>query len=259
MNREVHVRICGGRPVRFRPPTRRVHAARTDALTLYTVSAQRGIEAMTEGGVLPALSRDAVLVHDFWAPYWHFDVTHAVCGAHLGRELVAAAEVEGQADWASGLDRLLIEINRTVARARDTGADELAAELLATYRRRYGEHIDAGWAANPEHGPGQRGKRRRPKHVNLLDRLDGHRDEVLRYAADLRVPFTNNGSERDIRPLKIRLKVAGCLRTMAGAQAFCRLRSYLSSARKQGQSAFGVLRMLHAVNRLDARYRLKTR
>src|SRR5450759_2314473 len=73
-----------------------VHAARTDALTLYTVSAQRGIEAMTEGGVLPALSRDAVLVHDFWAPYWHFDVTHAVCGAHLGRELVAAAEVEGQ-------------------------------------------------------------------------------------------------------------------------------------------------------------------
>src|SRR5664279_3805525 len=130
-----------------------VHAARTDALTLYTVSAQRGIEAMTEGGVLPALSRDAVLVHDFWAPYWHFDVTHAVCGAHLGRELVAAAEVEGQADWASGLDRLLIEINRTVASARDTGADELAAELLATYRRRYGKYIDAGWAANPEHGP----------------------------------------------------------------------------------------------------------
>src|SRR5450759_952483 len=77
---------------------------------------------MTEGGVLPALSRDAVLVHDFWAPYWHFDVTHAVCGAHLGRELVAAAEVEGQADWASGLDRLLIEINRTVGPAPATPA-----------------------------------------------------------------------------------------------------------------------------------------
>src|SRR5664280_2390424 len=83
---------------------------------------------------------------------------------------------------------------------------------------------------------------------HLLDRLDGHRDEVLRYAEDLRVPFTNNGSERDIRPLKIRLKVAGCLRTMAGAEAFCRLRSYLSTARKQGQSAFGVLRLLHDGN-----------
>jgi transposase len=225
-----------------------VHAARTDELTLYTVSARRGVAAMTAAGVLPALAADAVLLHDFWAPYWHFDVAHAVCGAHLGRELVGAAEVEGQADWASRLDRLLSEINRTVTEARAAGADALAPELLATYRRRYGGLIDAGWAANPEHGPGRRGRRRRPRHVNLLDRLDGHRDEVLRYAEDLRVPFTNNGSERDIRPLKIRLKVAGCLRTMAGAEAFCRLRSYLSTARKQGQSAFGVLRLLHEGN-----------
>ena len=223
-----------------------VHATRTDELTRYTVSAKRGVAAMTVAGVLPALAADAVL-HDFWAPYWHFDLTHAVCGAHLGRELVGAAEVEGQADRASRLDRLLSEINHTVTAARAAGADALAPELLATYRRRYGGLIDAGWAANPEHRPGQRG-RRRPKHVNLLDRLDGHRAEVLRYAEDLRVPFTNNGSERDIRPLKIRLKVAGCLRTMAGAEAFCRLRSYLSTARKQGQSTFKVLRLLHEGN-----------
>jgi len=222
-----------------------IHAARTDTLTRYTVSAKRGVEAMYAAGVLPALGPDAVLVHDFWGPYWNFDVTHAVCGAHLGRELVAAAEVDGQTTWADGLDRLLREINRTAAAARETGADALAADLLATYRRRYTVLIDAGWAANPDHRPGGRGKRRRPKHVNLLDRLDSHREEVLRYCHDLRVPFTNNGSEQEVRPLKIKLKVAGCLRTMAGAEAFCRLRSYLSTARKQGQSAFAVLRMLH--------------
>jgi transposase len=222
-----------------------VHAARTDTLTLYTVSDRRGVEAMVEAGVLDGLRAKTVLVHDFWAPYWNFTVTHAVCGAHLGRELTAAADVDGQAGWAGGLDRLLVEINRTVTAARDTGADGLAASLLATYRCRYDELVTTGWAANPDHHPGGRGRRRRPKHVDLLDRLDTHRDEVLRYASDLRVPFTNNGSERDVRPLKIRLKVAGCLRTMAGAQAFCRLRSYLSTARKQGQSAFAVLRMLH--------------
>jgi transposase len=221
-----------------------IHAARTDTLTLYTVSASRGVAAMRAAGVLPALGPDAVLVHDFWGPYWTFDVVHAVCGAHLLRELAAAADVAGQSGWANGMDRLLREINRTVAAARDTGADGLAARLLASYRRRYAELIDAGWAANPDHRPGG-GQRRRPKHVNLLDRLDSHRDEVLRYAADLRVPFTNNGSERDVRPMKIRLKVAGCLRTMPGADALCRLRSYLSTARKQGQSAFAVLRMLH--------------
>ena len=64
----------------------------------------------------------------------------------------------------------------------------------------------------------------------------------------MRVPFSNNGSERDVRPVKLRLKISGCLRTMAGAEAFCRLRSYLSTARKQGQSAFAVLRMLHDRN-----------
>ena len=211
-----------------------VHAARTDDLTLYTVSPRRGVEAMREAGILPALTSDTVLVHDFWAPYWTFPVDHAVCGAHLGRELVAAGEVDGQAGWAGGLDRLLREINRTTTAARELHADGLTDSLLATYRRRYNDLITAGWAANPGHHSGRRGKGRRPKHVNLLDRLDTHRDEVLRYAHDLRVPFTNNGSEQDVRPLKIRMKIAGCLRTMTGAEAFCRHRSYLSTARKQG-------------------------
>ncbi|MGI8535674.1 MAG: IS66 family transposase [Mycobacteriales bacterium] len=225
-----------------------VHAARTDTLTRYTVSPRRGVPAMLEAGVLDALSPDTVLVSDFWAPYWTFNLTHAVCGAHLGRELVSAAEVNGQSDWAQGLDRLLLEINRAATQARQTGDDALAADLLETYRRRYQQFITAGWAANPDHLPGGRGKSKRPKHVNLLDRLDAHREEVLRYADDLRVPFTNNGSEQDIRPLKVRMKVAGCLRTMTGAQAFCRLRSYLSTARKQGQSTFAALRMLHDGN-----------
>ena len=118
--------------------------------------------------------------------------------------------------------------------------------MLAGYRRRYDQLITAGWAANPDYSPGGRGKRRRPKHVNLLDRLNGHRrTRCCAFATDLRVPFTNNGSERDVRPLKIRMKIAGCLRTMAGAEAFCQLRSYLSTASKQGQSAFAVLRQIH--------------
>src|SRR5664280_2837668 len=61
---------------------------------------------------------------------------------------------------------------RTAVRVvgRDTGDDELDDELLATYRRRYGDLIEVGWAANPEHGPGQRGQRRRPRLTCLADR-----------------------------------------------------------------------------------------
>jgi transposase len=143
-----------------------------------------------------------------------------------------------------GFQRLLCELNDAAAAARAADAPALDADLLAVYRARYQQLVDAGWAVNPGYRAGQRGKR--PEHVNLLDRLDTHRDEVLRFAVDLRVPFTNNGTGQDIRPLKINMQVAGCLRSMAGAQVFCRLRSYLSTARKHGQSAFAVLRDLHA-------------
>lgn len=225
-----------------------LHTARTDELTLLTVSERRGVAGMREAGVLPALRPGAVLVHDGWAPYREFDVTHALCGAHLLRELAAAADVGGQADWATAMDRLLCEINDTVRAGREIGARRLQPTLFTTYERRYQEIVDAGWAANPDHRPGQRGKRKRPKHVNLLDRLDAHRNEVLRFTGDFRVPFTNNGSERDIRPARIRVKVAGGLRTINGAKAFARLRSYLSTAAKQGRSPFQVLRDLHNGN-----------
>jgi transposase len=227
-----------------------LHATRTDLLTLLTVDTKRGVAGITAAGVLPGLSPEQVVVSDGWAPYWTFDVTHALCGAHLLRELTAAAEVAGQHGWAAAMDGLLVEVNRTVTAGRDGGADALPPARLAGYRRRYDEIITAGWAANPDHAPGTpvRGRQKRPKHVNLLDRLDRQRAEVLRFAADFRVPFTNNGSERDIRPTKIRMKVTGGLRTMTGAQAFARLRSYLSTANKHGLTGFTVLRMLHAGN-----------
>jgi hypothetical protein len=230
--------------IRVAGKTHWVHATRTDALTRLTVSTRRGAPAMREAAVLPRLDRQAVLVHDFWAAYWFFEVTHAVCGAHLLRELTAAAETAGQAHWAGDLAGLLAELNAACHTARATDATTLEPRLLTAARTHYDALISEGWQANPDHRPGDRFKRRRPPHVNLLERLDGHRSEVLRFASDLRVPFTNNGTEQDIRPLKIKLKIAGCWRTLSGAQAYCRLRSYLSTARKHGQSAFTVLRQL---------------
>ena len=224
-----------------------VHAARTDTLTRYTVSPKRGYQGMEDAGVLTALKPDTILVTDCFAPYWRLDVIHALCGAHLSRELVAAAEADGQESWAQPMERLLAEINRVAHRARDFGGTAFAPALLGKYQRRYNGLIQAGWAANPGFSPGNHATKR-PKQVNLLDRLDGHREEVLRFAADLRVPFTNNGSERDIRPLKIKMKVSGGLRSIAGAEAFCRLRSYFSTATKQGQKAFEAMVMLHNGN-----------
>ncbi|HXZ73314.1 MAG TPA: IS66 family transposase [Streptosporangiaceae bacterium] len=219
-----------------------VHSASTPTLTLFTCHGKRGVEAMDEAGVLPTFT--GVAVHDGWAPYRTYpDLTHALCNAHHLRELDAITSIAGQGDWAGAMTRLLGEINTTVDRARRDGATGLHPHLLAGYHRRYDQIIQTGWAANPNSPPRHRTKR--SPAVNLLDRLDTHRAEVLRFAADFTVPFTNNTAEQDIRMVKIRQKVSGGLRTMTGARIFCALRSYLSTARKNGQHNLTVLRQLH--------------
>ncbi len=76
---------------------------------------------------------------------------------------------------------------------------------------------------------------------SLINRLDRRRYEVLRFMTDTSGPFDNNGSERDLRMVKLQQKISGCFRTPDGARVFCRVRSYLSTARKQGHSLLSSL------------------
>ena len=73
-----------------------------------------------------------------------------------------------------------------------------------------------------------------PTPRTIVHRLQPKRDEVLCFMRDISVPFDNNGSERDLRMVKLQQKISGCFRTDAGARSFCRVRSYISTARKQG-------------------------
>ena len=115
------------------------------------------------------------------------------------------------------------------------------------YRARYQAIIDQGWRANPppattRTSSGRSSRQRRSKPANLLVRLDDHREEVLRFATDFRVPFDNNQAERDIRMAKLQQKISGSWRTLAGAQRFCRLRSYVATARNQHVGVLAGLR-----------------
>ncbi len=224
-----------------------VHSASTPLWSYLTVDAKRGKVAMDTAGVLPTFG--GVAVHDFWSPYWRYPkATHAVCAAHLLRELEEAVLLAGQG-WAGELaEWLTIAIGITSA-ARAGGAEHLDAATTATLLGRYGEIIASGHAANPPPPPrpGRRRTRRSPAAC-LLERLDRHRDEVCRFVVDLRVPPTNNQAERDLRMVKLQQKISGCWRTLAGAQGFLLVRSYLATARKHGVNALTVLRQLFNAN-----------
>jgi hypothetical protein len=130
---------------------------------------------------------------------------------------------------------------RHARRAGAAGAHAIEARLLGVYRHRYQEIIIAGKAANPS-PPGHGA---RSPAASVLARLGGFAADVLRFAHDLRVPFDNNLAERDIRMVKLRQKISGGLRTWTGAETFCAIRSYLSTARKHGLNALEAPTQLH--------------
>jgi transposase len=220
-----------------------VHSASTALLSWFMVHAKRGVAAMDAAGVLPGFR--GVAVHDGWSPYWRYPkASHALCAAHLLRELEAVAELPGQG-WAAELAEWFAIACAQAAGARDTGADRLTPAVLAGLRGRYDRILATGRAANPPMPPppGRRRPRRSPAAC-LLERLEVHRDQVCRFLEDLRVPPTNNLAERDIRMVKLQQKISGCWRTLDGAQAFLTVRSYVATARKHGINPLAALRRL---------------
>jgi transposase len=213
-----------------------VHCQSTENLTRYRMHAKRGQEAIDDADVLPGF--DGVAVHDGWMPYKSYEqAEHALCNAHHLRELAAAEEAGCQ--WAIAMQALLLDALAAVRKARKQGQDMLSDQELAQLLESYSEIIEMGHEEHPETG-----KRKRSKAHNLLLRLDRYQADVLRFAVDFKVPFSNNLCERDVRPVKTQLKVSACWRTDDGAKRYLKIRSYLSTAKKQGLAPAAVLRSL---------------
>jgi transposase len=219
-----------------------LHSASTPQLTHYACHDQRGAIATKAIGILPAFGGRAI--HDGFSSYWQYDCAHGLCNAHHLRELLCAHE-QGQRTWAGQMKALLVEIKRAVDSAQAQAQTALPPTQLADYEQRYVAILQAG-LEEEHHAPsppsGQRGRKKQHKSKNLLDRLVQYQAETLAFMHDFAVPFDNNLAERDLRMMKVKQKVSGCFRTTPGAQAFCRIRSYISTMKKQGHNAIAALK-----------------
>ena len=206
-----------------------VHSASTSKLTHYSIHNKRGVEAMDAIGILPNYT--GITVHDRWKSYNQYtNATHAYCNAHLLRDLKYINE-EHNSKWALEMKLLLMEANTLKKQA------ELNANSIAKITNKYSTIIENALKEEPPDAAQTQKKRgRKPKSKTrlLLDVFINHQQKVLLFMYNKSVSFDNNLAERDIRMVKLKQKISGCFRTIEGAEVFCRIRSVISTARKNG-------------------------
>ena len=215
------------------------HVVSTETLTVYDIHAKRGYAAWCDIGLLPALR--GWVIHDGFQSYWQLkQCQHALCNAHHLRDLRFLAE-QHQQSWAAEMARLLVTAYRE-GQAWSKTADQLPPERVADYHYQYERILQRGFVTQPSAPPRTaRGRPAQSPAKNMLDHLQQYQAQTLAFLSDFRVPFDNNQAERDLRMLKVKQKIAGTFRTRAGAETFCVLRSYISTARKQGQRVLSAL------------------
>jgi transposase len=217
-----------------------LHVLCTPLLTFFSVQPTRGKEAMQAIGIIPRFV--GWLMHDFLASYLSFEnCLHTFCKSHLLRELVFLYE-QHQQQWAKDLYDLFLEMLRCVKDRKARDAPFTQTEL-DRWDKQYSKILRAGRQANPLTPEQTRKKRpKQSKEQNLLDRLEGCKECILAFLWNFQLPFTNNEAERPLRMIKVRIKISGCFRTLEGARRHVRIRSYISTLRKQGLPVLDYLR-----------------
>jgi transposase len=162
-----------------------------------------------------------------------YECAHALCNAHVLRELIGVIEQTGQG-WARRMIELLLEMKEEVEKYRGKGKEELSVYFGNKFSIAYDELVREGLKENPEakKEAGKRGKAKQSKARLLAERLFLCKEEYLRFTNDFRIPFDNNQAERDFRISKVKQKVSGCFRSDSGAEAVAAIESFIQTGHK---------------------------
>ena len=227
-----------------------VHNSSTDRYTYQTISHKRGKPGIDENGVMPQFH--GIAMHDCWSPYWKYKgLRHAICGAHLLRELTGIEENNPGHQWPIHFKTLLRSMKKAKEKVARKGKSELSYYYLHKFDQEYDVIMKLADSECPDpsvNAPKKRGRKKKGKERALIERLMLLKDSVCLFIHDFKVPFDNNQAERDLRAVKAKKSISGCFRSEAGAQDYLDVMSYLSTGKKHGVSVFDALTAAFAGN-----------
>lgn len=220
-----------------------VHSASNNLYTFLSVETKRGQAGMDASGVLPRFT--GIAIHDCWKPYWRYIISHAICNAHLLRELIGILDNHPDQIWAIWMLKHLLRMKKTRDRFVEKGKECLSPYYLQLFSAAYDQIIEKARNMNPiEDKPlGKRGRQKKGKIRALIERLAEYKESVCLFTKNFLVPFDNNQAERDLRMIKVKQKVSGCFRTKEGADTFMTIMSYLGTATKHGINSYFAIKM----------------
>lgn len=213
-----------------------MHVMSNEHFTFLRVHTKRGTDAFDE----LLINYKGKLIHDFFKSYFGLtNSSHNPCGSHITRELDSL--IEDQSNWAKKFKTFYYELYHEKESINRLNQIQIF--------KRFSRIISAGKKEEPKpYRNGSRGQLKKSKGLNLLLRLQKYKKEVLDFAFDPRIPFTNNQAERDLRHAKIKLKVSGCFRSICGSQHYARIISVISSLKKQSLNVFDTLQNVFTCN-----------
>ena len=220
-----------------------LHTASTDICTVYSIHPKRGKEAMDAIGILPKFRGTAI--HDHWKSYYHYECAHGECNQHHLRHLKYLYEELG-CEWAFEMTCFLLRVKRHVDLTKlflaGTEVNSLEQEDIEIYERIYRGILENAQKTIEESPLDSQ---------RMVKRLLKYEQETLLFMYDFAVPFTNNGTERDIRMPKAKQKISGGFRTKKGADVFARVRGYISTVKKRGKNVLEGLKAVFNKESLD--------
>jgi len=213
------------------------HTGSNESYTHYAIHEKRGAEAIDDICILPGYLGTSV--HDRYSSYNNYhSCRHSFCNAHLLRDLKSLVE-DGKV-WASEMIGLLLKAKKLKETVK------LTKKIKGTILAEYDEIVRSGLAMEPppvENHIKKRGKKKKPPSLRLLETFSDKKQQVMEFFVNPAVPFDNNLAERDLRMVKLKQKISGCFRTKKGAETFFRIRSYISTLRKQGYNILDSLQL----------------